>query len=164
MTIGEYCRVTAEQLDRGRRDTNWTWNLVEDIREAEEATEPPASVARYYDTYTAWALLGVLLRRVDFPVDVTHGEEDLDGEGEEPGFFRYLPAHRVRCAAGAFSTTTYDRLTEGVDPGVVANAGVGPHAGDAVTTLHWARHLYEGLVSFFEGAAEDGHAVLVWQQ
>ncbi|MER7111682.1 DUF1877 family protein [Streptomyces sp. NPDC000229] len=164
MSIGEYRRVTAEEPERGRRDSDWTWNLVEDVREAEEATEPPASVARYCHTYTAWAPLDVLLRRVGFPVDVTHGEEELHGEGEVPGFFRYLPVQRVRCAAEAFSAMPYDRLIEGVDHGAVTDKGVGPFAGDSVKTLQWARHLYEGLVSFFERAARDGHAVLVWQQ
>jgi hypothetical protein len=58
----------------------------------------------------------------------------------------------------------YDRLIEGVHPGAVTDTGVGPCAGDTDKTLQWARHLYEGLVSFFEGVARDGHAVLVWQR
>ncbi|WNZ10693.1 DUF1877 family protein [Streptomyces sp. 11x1] len=72
-SIGEYLRLTAEELERVQQDYDWAWNLMEDVREGEEHFEPGPADALCYASDMAWPLLRVLLGRAGFPVDVSHG-------------------------------------------------------------------------------------------
>ncbi|MFI9601946.1 DUF1877 family protein [Streptomyces sp. NPDC052043] len=48
--------------------------------------------------------LGFLLRRVSFPVDIVHNEEELSG-ADDWGPPRYLTPEQVRTAAAALAAT-----------------------------------------------------------
>ncbi|MGW1888508.1 YfbM family protein [Streptomyces sp. NPDC001970] len=161
--IGEYFRVTAAELERAIQDPDWALDLIEETQDAQEQPEPPPAEARHFSTYKTWDLLGFLLRRSGFPVDVVHGEEPF-AETEDWGYGppRYLPADRVRLGAEALRRTTYDRLIKAVDPHELNAAEVYPLGWDTPESLEWARDWYAGLTEFFEAAARDGDAMLVW--
>ncbi|MER7000978.1 YfbM family protein [Streptomyces sp. NPDC000410] len=161
--IGEYLRLTAAELEQVKRDPVWAWNHMEDVREGEEATEPEPGDALYYHTYTAWPLLELLLRRSGFPVDVSRGEQPVRYPDPQDGDYRYLTADQVGTVARELAGLPYDRLAAHADPQELVEAGLCRHGWDGPRTLEWARHLYDGLVEFFGGAAREGHAVLVWQ-
>jgi hypothetical protein len=161
--IGEYVRVTKTELDRAIRDPEWALDFVEEIEDAQDESEPSPAEARHFSTYKTWDLLRFLLGRADFPVNVILGEEPF-AEDEDWGYGppHYLPADRVRLAADALSRTTYDQLLHGVDPAELVNAKVYPLGWDGPESLEWARHWYVGLTQFFEAAARDGDAMLIW--
>ncbi|MFB7244317.1 DUF1877 domain-containing protein [Streptomyces populi] len=161
--IGEYFRVTAPELERAIQDPDWALDFIEETEDAQEESEPPPAEARHFSTYKTWALLGFLLRRTDFPVDVIHGEEGF-AETEDWGYGppRYLPAERVRRGAEALAGTTYDELLVGLDPEELNRADVYPLGWDTPDSLEWGREYHSGLVQFFGAAARDGDAILVW--
>ncbi|MEU7020775.1 YfbM family protein [Streptomyces sp. NPDC046203] len=168
--IGEYFRVTAAQLDRAIEDPDWALAYIEDTFDAEESADsmggedgPPPAGARHFSTDKAWHLLDFLLRRVDFPVDVVHGENPL-GDAGDWGYGPpcHLPVDRVRLAAEALSGLTYDRLLDGVDPRDLTAAEIYPLGWEDSASLDWARDWFAGLTTYFEAAARDGHAVVVW--
>ncbi|MER6369755.1 YfbM family protein, partial [Streptomyces mirabilis] len=123
--IGEYLRVTAAELDRAIQDPDWALDFVGEVQEAEEKTEPAPAEARHFSTTKTWDMLGFLLTRADFPVDVIHGEEPF-AEDEDWGYGppRYLRSERVRLAARALRATTYDQLVRGVNPADLTKADV----------------------------------------
>ncbi|WP_328791088.1 MULTISPECIES: DUF1877 family protein [unclassified Streptomyces] len=162
--IGEYLRLTAQELERAGQDPTWAWNHIEDVREGEEFTEPPPTEARYHHTYVERSLYDLLLRRAGFPVDVSHGEERLSYEDPSERGYGYLTAERVRVAADALADLPYDRLAASADLDEMTRAGLCAPGHDAAATLAGARHLYEGLVEFFTAAARAQDAVLVWQE
>ncbi|WP_394814158.1 DUF1877 family protein [Streptomyces dubilierae] len=49
--IGEYLRVTAAELDRAIRDTDWALDFAEEVQDAEEETDPAPAKARHFSTY-----------------------------------------------------------------------------------------------------------------
>lgn len=161
--IGEYFRVTAAELARAVQDPDWALDFIEETEDAQEESDPPPAEARHFSTAKTWDLLGFLLRRAGFPVDVVHGE-DRFAETEDWGYGppRYLPAERVRRGAEALARTPYDQLLVGVDPRELTEAGVYPLGWDTPDSLEWGRDHYAGLTRFFEAAARDGDAVLVW--
>ncbi|MFE1407293.1 DUF1877 family protein [Streptomyces sp. NPDC058770] len=141
-----------------------TLAYIEDTLESEDGEFTPLRTGvRHFSTYQAWHLLDFLLRRVDFPVNVVHGEEAL-GEADDWGYGppHHLPADRVRHAAEALSGLTYDRLLDGVDPRDLTAAEIYPPGWEEPGALDWARNWFTGLTAYFEAAARDGHTVVVW--
>ncbi|MFF8906305.1 YfbM family protein [Streptomyces olivaceoviridis] len=167
--IGEYLRVTAAELDRAIQDPAWALDFADEVQDAEEESEPEPTEARHFSTSKTWDMLGFLLTRADFPVDVIHGEEPF-AEDDDWGYGppRYLRSERVCLAAQALRATTYDQLVSGVTPADLTKADVYPLAGayplgwDEPGALEWGRHWYDGLMQFFEAAAAAGDAMLVW--
>ncbi|GHD84829.1 DUF1877 family protein [Streptomyces naganishii] len=82
--IGEYLRVTAAELDRAIQDPDWALDFAEGVQDAEEESGPAPTEARRFSTSKTWDMLGFLLTRADFPVDIIHGEEPF-AEDEDWG-------------------------------------------------------------------------------
>ncbi|WP_253195392.1 YfbM family protein [Streptomyces sp. JHA26] len=161
--IGEYLRVTTAELDRAIRDPDWALGFAEEVQDAEEETEPAPDKALHFSTYKAWDVLRFLLARAEFPVNVIHGEESF-AKDEDWGYGppKYLRPERVRIAAEAFRTISYDHLVRGVDPAELTSAEVYPFGWGEPGALEWGRHWYDGLTQFFEAAAGANHAMVVW--
>lgn len=161
--IGEYLRVTAPELDRAIQDPDWALDLVEEVQDAEEETEPAPAEARHFSTYKTWDMLRFLLARAEFPVNVIHGEEPF-AEDEDWGYGppRYLRSERVRLAAEALRATSYAQLISGVDPAELTSAEVYPLGWSEADSLEWGLPWYDGLTQFFEAAATADDAMLVW--
>ncbi|WP_327436421.1 MULTISPECIES: YfbM family protein [unclassified Streptomyces] len=159
---GEYLRVTPAQLDRAVKDPEWAWDLVEEIQDTEAEGEPAPAEARHFTTHQTWHLLGFLLQRSAFPVDVVHGEEPIATDDWGYGPPRYLTPERVRLAADTLHRTTYGRLIQDVDPSELSKAEVYPLIWDSPASLEWASDLFTPLTEFFQGAASAGHAMLIW--
>ncbi|MBC7273153.1 MAG: YfbM family protein [Streptomyces sp.] len=161
--IGEYLRVTAMELDRAIQDPGWALELVEEVQDAEEESEPAPTEARHFSTYKTWDMLRFLLARAEFPVDVIHGEEPF-AENEDWGYGppKYLRPERVQLAAEALRNTSYTRLIRGVEPAELNSAEVYPLGWDEPGSLEWARTWYDGLARFFDAAARADDAMLIW--
>jgi hypothetical protein len=160
--IGEYLRVTAAELDRAVRDPQWALNFVQEIEDAEDESARPPAERRHFTTYKTWDLLGFLLTRAGFPVNVIHGEEPF-AEQEDWGYGapRYLRPDRVRLAAEALRGTSYTGLIAGVDPAELMRAEVYPMTWEEPGALDWARPWYDDLTRFFTTAATADNAILV---
>ncbi|MEU6212165.1 YfbM family protein [Streptomyces sp. NPDC047023] len=159
---GEYLRVTPEELTRALKDPEWAMDFAEEIQDSQD-DETPLAEARHFTTHQTWNMLDFLLKRSVFLVDIVHGEEALpkaDDWGYGPP--RYVTADRVRLAADALTRMTYDQLIQGVDHGELTTAEVYPQIWDSPTSLDWARDLFAALTKFFEAAAADGHAMVIW--
>ncbi|MEU5615232.1 YfbM family protein [Streptomyces sparsogenes] len=159
---GEYLRVTPAELHRALKDPEGALDLAEEIRDAQEESDPAPNEARHFTTHKTWDLLGFLLRRSAFPVDIIHGEEHFTDDDWGYGPPQYLTAHRVRLAADTLHQTTYDQLIQGVDPSELADAETYPQIWDSPTSLDWARDLFTPLTEFFQGAAFTDQAMLIW--
>ncbi|MFE6457241.1 YfbM family protein [Streptomyces cinereoruber] len=158
---GEYLRVTPAELDRALQDPEWALDLAEEIQDAQEEREPAPNEARHFSTHQTWGLLGFLLRRSAFPVDIVHGEEPLTTDDWGYGPPQYLTPDRVRLAADTLRRTTYEQLVRDVDPSELVEAEVYPRIWDSPTSLEWARDLFTPLTEFFQGAASTGYAMLI---
>ncbi|MFE7766305.1 DUF1877 family protein [Streptomyces sp. NPDC057438] len=158
----EYLRLTADELERIKSDPDWAWNHMEDVREGEEAFEPPPRDARYY-AIGSRAVQELLLERAGFPVDVINGEQPIRYPDPRDGDYHYLTADQVATAAGALAALPSDRLLAHTDPGELVETGRYPDAPTATLYLDAARHEYDGLAEFLGAAAHEGRAVLVWQ-
>ncbi|MEU6260525.1 DUF1877 family protein [Streptomyces sp. NPDC047043] len=75
---------------------------------------------------------------------------------------RYLRSERVRLAAQALRTITYDQLIDGVNPAEVTRAEVYPLGWEEPGALEWGRHWYNALTEFFEATSAADDALLVW--
>jgi hypothetical protein len=161
--MGEYLRVTTAELARAVQDPDWAMELAESVQDAEEEAEPAPAEARCFSTYKTWDVLRFLLARVDFPVDVIHGEEPF-AEDEDWGYGppRYLRPERVRLASDALRAIPYDELISRVEPAELTRAEVYPLIWNEPRALEWARHWYDGLTRFFDAAAKADNAMLVW--
>ncbi|WP_222723542.1 YfbM family protein [Streptomyces sp. MS191] len=159
---GEYLRVTPAELDRALKDPEWAWELVEEVQDAQEEGEPAPAEARHFTTHQTWHLLGFLLQRAAFPVDIVHGEEPLTTDHWGYGPPQYLTPERVQLAADTLHRTTYGQLVRGVDPSELTEAEIYPQIWDTPTSLEWADDLFTPLTEFFGGAASTGHAMLIW--
>jgi hypothetical protein len=131
---GEYLRVTPAELDRALKDPDWALDLAEAIQDAQEEQESAPRETRHFTTHKTWDLLGFLLRRSAFPVDIVHGEELLAADDWGYGPPQYLTPDRVRLAADTLQQTTYGQLIEGVDPSELAEARLPPNLGLAHVT------------------------------
>jgi hypothetical protein len=159
---GEYLRVTPAELDRALKDPEWAWDLAEASQDAQEEGEPGPAEARHFTTHQTWHLLGFLLQRAAFPVDIVQGEDPLAADDWGYGPPQYLTPDRVRLAADILNRTTYDQLIQGVDPSELTKAEIYPQIWDSSASLEWARDLFTHLAEFFRGAASTGHAMLIW--
>ncbi|MFF4949243.1 YfbM family protein [Streptomyces chattanoogensis] len=162
--IGEYARVTATELDRALSDPEWALKLVQGRLEEEADTRPEPAAARCLDVDKAWAALGFLLGRTDFPVEVVHGEEAIPGADDWGyGQPRFLTPERVRAAAAAMARTSGERLVSGVGPAELAAAGVYPLiVWERGESLDYVSAHYERLRLFFRTAADHGDGMLIW--
>ncbi|MER5666168.1 YfbM family protein [Streptomyces mirabilis] len=159
---GEYLRVTPAELDRALKDPAWALDLAEEIQDKQDESEPAPSEARHFTTHQTWNLLGFLLRRSAFPVDIVHGEEPLAADDWGYGPPKYLTPDQVRLAADTLHQTTYDQLIRGVDPSELVEAEIYPQIWDSPASLEWARDMFTPLTEFFRGASSAGHAILIW--
>ncbi|MGW6913898.1 YfbM family protein [Kitasatospora sp. NPDC054939] len=158
---GEYLRVTPEELARAIDDPEWSLERAEEIQDAEEGDEPAPAEARHLCIDGTWDLLGFLLRRAAFPVDLVHGGEPFDEDwGYGPP--RYLTTDQVRLAADALEGTSYDELIRGVGYEELAAAETYPNIWDSPASLEWARDAFAGLTTYLRAAATAGDAVLLW--
>ncbi|MBS2546899.1 YfbM family protein [Catenulispora sp. NL8] len=161
--IGEYLRVTPDELTRAVSDPDWALELIEQIQDVEDEQELPPADARLFTTYKTWDMLGFLFRRFNFPVDVVHGEEPFAEDGDWGyGPPRFVPVERVGVAAREMSRVSYDDLIRRVGVGELAEAKVYPLGWDSPGELDWARGYYGDLALFFAAAAACGQAVIVW--
>ncbi|MES4907253.1 MULTISPECIES: YfbM family protein [unclassified Streptomyces] len=162
--IGEYARLTPAELERAVRDPDWAREFIGELAETEPGEGAGASQGRCFDTDKAWHALDFLLRRLAFPVDVVFGEEEIpraDGWGHGPPCF--LTPERVRAAAEAFAATPPEALVSGVTPDDLVQADIYPEivwVGDE--SLDYVTNYYRALVPFFQAAARDGHAMVIW--
>ena len=162
--IGEYARLTPAELERAVRDPDWAREFIGELAEAEADDGPGMSSARCFATEKAWHALDFLLRRLVFPVDVVFGEEDIHG-ADDWGYGppRYLTPERVRVAAEALAAIPAEDLVGGVTPDDLAHAEIYPDiiwVGDE--SLDFVTSHYQALVPFFQAAARDGHAMVIW--
>ncbi|MDX3645111.1 DUF1877 family protein [Streptomyces sp. MB09-02B] len=161
--LGEYLRLTDEELARIQVDHVWAWDHMEDVREGEEHVEPGPADGLYYASDMAWPLLRVLLGRAGFPVDVSRGEQRIRYADPGEGDYGYLTADQVGVAARGLADLPVDRLMAYVEPGDVVGAGLCPPVWDEAQALKVTRLVYGELVEYFGAAAREGHALLVWQ-
>jgi hypothetical protein len=161
--IGEYLRVTSAELARAIEDPQWALEYADQIQDTQGESGPSPDKARHFTTYKTWDLLGFLLRRHRFPVDVVQGEESFADE-EDWGYGppRFLTVERVRLAAQELARTSYDDLLRGLSHTELAAAQVYPQGWDSQASLEWARDYYDRLAIFLRSAADAGDAVLVW--
>ncbi len=160
---GEYVRVTPDQLARAIEDPEWALELVEDVQDSEDGLDVASGKARHLSTHKAWNAIAFLLERVGFPVDIVYGEGRFaDDEDWGYGPPRYLSAERVQAASEALAATSFARLTAGVTPPMLAEAGVYPQSWDEPDSLEWVRGWYAPLVSYFTDAASQGDAMIIW--
>ncbi|MGY0055425.1 YfbM family protein [Streptomyces sp. LZ34] len=162
--IGEYARLTPAELERAVRDPDWARAYIGELTETELDEGPGATPARCHDTDKAWHALDYLLRRLAFPVDIVYGEEEIPGaDGWGYGPPRYLTPERVQVAAEAFAAMPPGALVSGVTAADLVQADIYPvivWEGDE--SLDYVTSNYQALVPFFQAAARDGHAVLIW--
>ncbi|MDX3227972.1 YfbM family protein [Streptomyces sp. ME19-01-6] len=162
--IGEYARLAPAELERAVRDPDWARKFIGELAEAELDAGPGASPARCHDTDKAWHALDFLLRRLAFPVDVVIGEEEIPG-ADDWGYVppRYLTPERVQVAAEAFTAIPPGALVSGVTPADLVQADIYPViVWEGGESLEYVTSHYQALVPFFQAAARDGHAVVVW--
>jgi hypothetical protein len=162
--IGEYLRVTPAELDRAVSDPEWAMDYSERVQDEEEEQEDiPPGEGLHFSTEKTWDMLGFLLRRFGFPVDIVKGEEPF-AEDEDWGYGppRFLSVGRVALAARELDRVSYDDLIRGVDVGELAEAKVYPLRWKSADELEWARDFYGQLAVFFQGAARSGDAVIAW--
>ncbi|MFB1041372.1 YfbM family protein [Streptomyces chrestomyceticus] len=161
--IGEYARLASAELDRVSHDPDWAQGFVDEAIEAELDSRPEVSDARCQDVDKAWHALDFLLRRIDFPVDIIHGEEEIPG-AEDWGYGppRFLSPKRVRVAAEALAATPHEALVEGVRPAELAEAEIYPTVvWELGESLDYVTSHYQALVPFFGAAADVGDAMLI---
>ena len=162
--IGKYARLTPDELARAIREPRWGREFVRELIETEPDEDAEASAARCHDVDKVWDALDFLLRRIGFPVDIVHGEEEILG-ADDWGYGppHCLPPERVRIAADALTATPHDSLVGGVTPADLAQADIYPDViWEREDSMDYVTGKYEALVSFFRTAAGDGDAVVTW--
>lgn len=87
---GYHARLTPVEGERAVEDPRWAMNLIEELINV-GTDEPGGSQPRCLDIGKAWDALALMLRRIDFPVDIVHGEEEIPGADD----------WGVTCSAGA---------------------------------------------------------------
>lgn len=164
--IGEYARVTAEELDRALLDPDWAYDHVQDMVEDADEVDEPGVVPRCTDVDTAWDGIRFLLQRaVEEPVDVISGGGLIGGEDWGYGPARYLVPEEVGRAARHLRMTPFERLAAHYDAARMRDEGIYPSGiwDDDQGTLDYLQDHYEALVEFFDAAASSGDAVILWR-
>lgn len=162
--------MTAAELERAVKDPEWASDFIDELieeelsDEADETGRSEPAQSRSLDIDTAWDALGFLLRRRDFPVDITRGEESVPG-ADDWGYGppRYLTPPQVEVAAAALAELTGEELIAGVTAQELARADVYPRVlWERGESLEYVREHFTALVSFFQAAALDGNGMLIW--
>ncbi len=160
----DHARLTPAELARAVEDPRWAQEFIEERIDA-GTDEPGASQPRCLDIGKAWDALALMLRRIDFPVDIVHGEEEIPG-ADDWGYGppRYLTPEQVRAAAAALAGTPSDVLGRDITPAELARADLYPSVAkdEAEQWVKDVVHHYQVLVPFFEAAARDGDAMMIW--
>jgi hypothetical protein len=161
--IGEYARVTPEELDRALRDPQWAYDHVQDLDDADELIEP-GDVPRCTDVDKAWDGIRFLLHRAGDPQVDVFGGAQLSGEDWGYGPARYLGPDEVGRAARHLLATPFEQLATHYDAARMRDEKIYPTAiwDENEDTLKYLRIHYEGLVEFFEAAATSGDAMILW--
>jgi hypothetical protein len=152
--IGEYARLTPAELARAVRDPNWALAFIDELIEAGVDETTGSGRPRCLDIGKAWDTLGFLLRRIEFPVDIVHGGQEIPG-AEDWGYGppRYLTPEQVQAAAAALATLPSEALVQGVTEAELAQADPYPNlAGEGLEWLKYVTHHYDALVPFFQAA------------
>jgi hypothetical protein len=159
--IGEYARLTPAELKRAIDDPGWAQEYVEVLA---EVGWDKHKETRCHDVDKAWDTLGFLLRRIEFPVDIVQGEQEIPGVDDWGyGPPRYLTPERVKAAAAALGALSSEALVRGVTEAELVKAELYPNIpGKELRLLTFAARHYDGLVPYFQAAAADGHAIVVW--
>lgn len=171
--IGQYARLTPEELRHAIDDPDWIMDHVDAIQDALDdadvweddwdGSDDPPGRARLYSTQQAWHLLAFLLDRASFPVNVVHGEHVLDSEQDWGyGPASYLTPDRVRYASNALAALPFSELAQGVTAADLTAAELYPGGWDERDVVEWGGGYYERLAAFFGAAADSGDAILVW--
>ncbi|WP_327675220.1 DUF1877 family protein [Kitasatospora sp. NBC_00458] len=161
---GRYLRLSPRQLQRAATEPDWAREWVAELDEDEEE-DGAADRGRLHETGSAGAVLELLLRRHDFPVDVVHGEEELTAAGDWGyGPPRCLTPEQVGTADEAFAALPPGTLVDGIAPAELAAAVPLPAGWTAEDVLHLASGHYRALADFLHTAARYRHAVLVWSE
>ena len=168
--IGEYARLTPDELARALADPDWAQERVDYLRgygEIDTDDDPDGADGRppepdlVAEVHKTWDILRFLLSRAGAPVDVVLGGTVFaadDDWGYGPP--RYLTPAEVAEASAFLSSTPYDDLIPHFDAAEMARTGVYPGVEQA--DLRWPESWYENLVTFFAGAAKAGDAVVLW--
>jgi hypothetical protein len=104
------------------------------------------------------------VRRVSFRVDVVHGEEKRPG-ADDWGYGppRYLTREQVRTAAAALAATPSHTLIGRATVRELSQADLYPSiTEDDEQWLSYVVHHYEALTPYFQAAAQDGDAMIIW--
>lgn len=160
---GQYLRVTRDELERAMQDPHWALEFAEQLQEEDEDNDPDPEDARTLTTHSAWNAIGFILARAEFPIDIVHGDQPLaDGEDWGNGPPGCLLPERVHSAAIELRSLSFDKLTEDITPADLDHADVYPQIWDEPESLDWVRSWYAPLIPFFDAAARDDHAIIVW--
>jgi hypothetical protein len=157
--IGEYARLTPDELARAMTDPEWAHETVLEMNQTGSPADPP----RRLDVDKAWDAMRFLLARAAFPVEIVLGEEALPGS-DDWGYTQpfYLTPDRVRAASAALAETPFSALTDGVRLSDLEDAAVYPSIWDEEDALEYVQHYYDYLRAFFAAAAAEGDAVVAW--
>jgi len=160
--IGEYARVTPQELDQILRDPQWGQDFVDGLCEAYPG-EGGAAGQRVLDVDKAWNGIWYLLNAVGgAPVDVVGGGEQVSDDDWGYGPARYLTADDVRAAAAYLRETTWEALASHFDPAHLQAADIYPAIWDDPHALDYLRENFQCLVAFFAAAATVGDAIVLW--
>ncbi|MEY9872844.1 hypothetical protein ABH931_002321 [Streptacidiphilus sp. MAP12-33] len=157
--IGEYVRLTPAELDRALGDPDWAYGFVQQLMDAADAG------ARRLDVDKAWDSLDHLLRRIGFPVDVVHGEDEIQNAGDWGyGPPSYLTPEQVGVAAEALAALSGEALVAGVAAEELTGDEHYPNlaAQEVPSWLTYVVHHFEALAAFLGAAAHAGDGVLLW--
>ncbi|HEX6685456.1 MAG TPA: YfbM family protein [Candidatus Limnocylindrales bacterium] len=171
--IGQYARLTPDELKRAIDDPEWAQDHIDSIQDAlddadvyeddwDGSDEPPGR-AKLYSTGKSWNLLEFLLGRASFPVNVIYGDHVLDPEQDWGyGPASYLTPDRVRYASNALAALPFSQLAPGVTVAELKAARIYPDVWDELDAVEWGGGYYERLTAFFGAAADSGDAILMW--
>ncbi|MGC4894941.1 YfbM family protein [Micromonospora sp. DT31] len=169
--IGNWLRVTPEELARAREDHNWAYELAQAQAQADDG--------RHGSTDKAWQALEFLLDRYGITVPVVTGGPLLAAPADDPpeGFDwdefvethdwgygppTYLKPEHVVEVANALAGVTEADLVRGVDPAELTAADIYPLIWDRDNQLEWVAHYLPYARAFFADAAKAGDAVICW--
>jgi Domain of unknown function (DUF1877) len=163
--LGEYARVTAEELDRALRDPAWGLELVKGLS-ASAYPERWSTDGRMLDIDKAWNGIWYLITAEDgAPVDPVAGGARVNDHDLGYGPARCLTPGEVAAAASYLRATAWEQLAGHFDPVRMSRAGIYPSIiweRDGDDALDYLRDYYQRLVDFFAAASDSGDAIILW--
>ena len=163
--IGEYARVSPEELERALEDPQRGQELFSRLSAAAypRGQEGPDK-ERALDVDKAWHGIWYLLREAGGgPVDVVGGGSPVSDVDQGYGPARYLTAEEVRAGAAHLEATAWESLADHFDPVMMDSADIYPSIWDrGDEAIDYLRANYKSLVGFFAAAASAGDAVILW--